>query len=115
MRPYDFALERVRARERVQPVARPAARITERPAESARVNPSRSAASANSAAPALRHQSVSVRPSIYRHLAPIALHLQGESGRAGLQDIDTPQNPCSGGQYSGPDQRGRNCLTKDPG
>jgi len=29
--------------------------------------------------------------------------------------LDTPKNRCSTGQFSGPDDRGRCCLTHDPG
>jgi hypothetical protein len=29
--------------------------------------------------------------------------------------FEHPQNRCSGGQFRGPDHRGRNCFMKDPG
>jgi hypothetical protein len=63
----------------------------------------------------VRHQPLSVRPRLYRETTPIACHPQGDPPKLGLQAFSNPKNPCSGGQSSGPDHRGRNCLMHDPG
>ena len=49
-------------------------------------------------------------------LAPIAHHLQGDPPELGPSAFDKPKNPCSGGQFSGPDLGGAaHCFMNDPG
>jgi hypothetical protein len=63
----------------------------------------------------VRPQALSVRRDFYGYPAPIVRHLQGDPSRVGLQALDKPKNPCSGGRQSGPGHRGRRCFMHDPG
>ena len=83
--------------------------------DSARVSPILSATSASNALPACETNPVSVRRDLYRETAPIAHHLQGDPPESILQAFSNPKNPCSGGQSSGPDHRGRCCFMTNPG
>jgi len=67
------------------------------------------------AAARVRDQAGSVRRDFYRETAPIAHHLQGDPSRVDPSTIDKPKNRCSGGQFSGPDPRGRYWLLQNPG
>ena len=63
----------------------------------------------------MRDQAFSVRRDIYREIAPIALHLQGEPPEWMLRASNTSRIVAQADSSAAPTHRGRNCFMKDPG
>jgi hypothetical protein len=57
--------------------------------------------------PRMRDQSLSVRPDLYREIAAIALHPQGEPPELENKVFDNPNPPSSAGHPRAPDHPGR--------
>ena len=75
--------------------------------DSASVSPSLSATCASSALPACETRPVSVRRDLYRDLASITHHLQGEPPKLGIRTSNTPRIPEPTGHIRAPASRGR--------
>ena len=63
----------------------------------------------------VRDQAFSVRRDIYREIAPIALHLQGEPPEWMLRASNTSRIAAQADSSAAPTHRGRNCFMQDPG
>ena len=61
----------------------------------------------------VRNHTRSVRHDIYVEPAPIALHPQGDPPEPRRLGLRQPQNPCSGGQFSGPAHPGPQLLSNE--